>query len=78
MTFCIIKIISIFNRYENLLKKNVQKVELILLNNCEISMRAKQLNVSFNETRFFVSCTNSHNKAFLRLEINEFLIQHND
>ncbi len=74
MTFCIIKIILISNRYENLLKKNVQKVESILLNNRKISMRAKQLNVSFNETKSFVSCTNNYNRALLKLEINESLI----
>ncbi len=74
MTFCVIKIILISNRYENLLKKNVKKVESILLNDCEISIRAKQLNVSFNETRFFMSCTNNHNRTLLRLKINEFLV----
>ncbi len=74
MTFCIIKIISIFNCYEDLLKKNVQEVKLILLNNCEISMKTKQLNVLFNETKSFMSYTNNYNRAFLKLEINEFLV----
>ncbi len=74
MTFRIIKIILISNRYEDLLKKNIQEIKLILLNNHEISIETKQLNMSFNETRSFVSCTNSHNRTFSRLEINEFLI----
>jgi len=74
MTFCVIKIILISNHYEDLLKKNVQEVKSILSNNCEISMRAKQLNVSFNKTRSSMSCTNNHNKALLKLEINELLV----
>ncbi len=74
MTFYVIKIISISNCYEDLLKKNVQKIKLILSNNYEISMKTKQLNVSFNEPKSFVSCTNNYNKALLRLEINESLI----
>jgi hypothetical protein len=74
MTFCIIKIILIFNRYEDLLKKNIQEVESILLNNRKISMRAKQFNVSFNETRSSMSYTNNYNRALLKLEINKFLV----
>ncbi len=74
MTFCIIKIILISNHYEDLLKKNVQEVKSILSNNCEISMRAKQLNVSFNETRSSMSCTNNYNKALSKLGINELLV----
>jgi hypothetical protein len=37
-------------------------------------MRTKQLDVSFNETRPSMSCTNSHNKTLLRLETNKSLI----
>jgi hypothetical protein len=74
MTFCIIKIILISNRYEDLLKKNIQEVESILLNNRKISMRAKQFNVSFNETRSSMSYTNNYNRALLKLEINKFLV----
>ncbi len=78
MTFRIIKIILVSNRYEGLLKKNVQRVESILSNDREISMGTKQLDVSSNETRPSMPRTNNHNRALLRLGINEPLIQHDD
>ncbi len=74
MTFCVIKIILIFNRYEDLLKKNIQEIKSTLLNDRKISIKVKQLNVSFNETRSFVSCTNNHNRALLKFGINELLV----
>ena len=41
-------------------------------------MKTKQLDVSFNETRSFVSRINSYNRALLRLETNESLVQHDN
>lgn len=46
-------------------------------NNYKISIKTKQLNVLFNKTRF-VSCIDSYNRIFLRLEVNKLLIQYNN
>jgi hypothetical protein len=78
LTFRVIKIIPVSDRYEGLLEENVQGAESILSDGREISMEAKQLDVPSNETRPSVPRTDSHNRALSRLGTNEPLVQHDD
>lgn len=46
--------ISYKNLSLSILKINIRKVKAMLLNNSEMSMKTKQLEMSFNKSRFFI------------------------
>ncbi len=74
MTFRVIKIMPVSDRYKGLLEEHVQGAKSIPLDDREIFVEAKQLDVPSNEPRPSVPRQDSHNRAPSKLGINEPLV----